>query len=63
MDAVEMPDRVAENLVMYIRQNQGMLAKKRRAGEFKKLRADEVATIEGIVSDAFEGFESGRESR
>jgi hypothetical protein len=45
MDAVEMPDRVAENLVMYIRQNQGTLSKKRRTGEFKKLRGDEVTTI------------------
>ncbi|MDP8979256.1 MAG: Fic family protein [Acidobacteriota bacterium] len=63
MDAVEMPDRVAENLVMYIRQNQGTLSKKRRTGEFKKLRGDEVTTIEGIVGDAFEGFESDGASR
>src|SRR5580658_927301 len=55
MDAVEMPDRVAENLVMYIRQNQGTLSKKRRGGEFKKLRQGEVALIEGIVNDAFAG--------
>jgi hypothetical protein len=56
MDAVEMPDRVAENLVMFIRQNQGALSKKRRTGEFKKLRNDEVKLIEGIVRDAFAGF-------
>jgi hypothetical protein len=53
MDAVEMPDRVAENLVMYIRQNHGTLSKKRRQGEFKKLRNAEVTLIEGIVNDAF----------
>jgi len=57
MDAVEMPDRLAENLVMFIRQNQGNLSKKRREGEFKQLRDDEVALIEGIVRDAFKGFE------
>ena len=44
MDAVEMPDRVAENLVMFIRQNKGTLSKKRREGEFKKLRDDEVTS-------------------
>jgi hypothetical protein len=53
MDVVEMPDRVAENLVMFIRQNRGTLSKKRRGGEFKKLRAGEVTLIEGIVNDAF----------
>jgi hypothetical protein len=56
MDAVEMPDRVAENLVMFIRQNDGTLSKKRREGEFKKLRDEEVTLIEGIVNDAFAGF-------
>jgi hypothetical protein len=56
MDAVEMPDRVAENLVMFIRQNNGTLSKKRREGEFSKLSDDEVILIEGIVREAFEGF-------
>ncbi len=56
MDAVEMPDRVAENLVMFIRQNNGTLSRKRREGEFQKLSDDEVTVIEGIVNDAFAGF-------
>ena len=56
MDAIEMPDRVAENLIVYIRQNSGRLSKKRREGEFKKLRDDEVTLVEGIVNDAFAGF-------
>ena len=56
MDAVEMPDRVAENLVMFIRQNNGTLSNKRRAGEFNKLRDDEVTLIERLVADAFAGF-------
>jgi hypothetical protein len=56
MDAVEMPDRVAENLVMFIRQNNGTLSKKCREGECKKLRDEEVTLIEGIVNEAFAGF-------
>src|ERR1039458_8643506 len=56
MDAVEMPDRVAGNLVMFIRQNNGTLSRKRREGEFQKLRDDEVALLEAIVNDAFEGY-------
>jgi GAF domain-containing protein len=57
MDAVEMPDRLAENLVMFIRQNKGSLSTNRREHEFQALRDDEVALIEGVVRDAFEGFE------
>jgi hypothetical protein len=57
MDAVEMPDRLAENLVLFIRQNQGKLSKGRREGEFNQLTDNEVALIEGIVGDAFEGFQ------
>ena len=59
MDAVEMPDRVAENLVMFIRHNEGALPKKRRTGEFRELRDDEVTLIEDIVKDAFAGFVGG----
>jgi hypothetical protein len=55
MDAVEMPDRIAENLVLFIRQNDGTLSRKRRDGEFQKLRDDEVTLIEGIVNDVFTG--------
>ena len=56
MDAVEMPDRAAENMVIFIRQNSGTVPKKRREGEFEKLRDDEVSLIEGIVRDSFDGF-------
>jgi hypothetical protein len=59
MDTVEMPDRLAENLLMFIRQNKGTLPKKRRANEFKQLRDDEVMLLEGIVRDAFADFDSG----
>jgi hypothetical protein len=57
MNTVEMPDRVAENLLMFIRQNKGTLPKRRRTGEFKKLTDDEVRLLEGVVNDAFDDFE------
>lgn len=59
MDTVEMPDRVADDLVLYIRRNSGMLPANRRKGEFKKLSNEEVTLLEGIVNKAFEGFGEG----
>lgn len=56
MEAVETPDRVAADLVMFIRQNAGTLSTNRREGEFKQLTDDEVERIERIVGDAFSGF-------
>jgi hypothetical protein len=56
MEAVEMPDRIAENLVMFIRQNNGALSRNRREGEFSQLRDEEVHLAERIVGDAFAGF-------
>lgn len=58
MEYVEMPDRLAEDLVRFIRQNNGRLGKKRREGEFAKLTEDEVQGVEVIVQEAFAGFES-----
>lgn len=60
MDTVEMPDRLAENLLMFIRQNGGTLPKRRRENEFKALDDNEVRQIEEIVREAFEGFEESR---
>jgi hypothetical protein len=57
MNLVEMPDRMTENLVRLIRVNEGKLGRKRREGEFEKLTDDEVASIEAIVGEAFDGFE------
>src|ERR1700720_3398707 len=56
MDAVEMPDRIAEDLVMFIRQNNGTLSRNRRESEFEQLRDEEVRLVERIVGDAFDGF-------
>lgn len=60
MDTVEMPDRLAENLLMFIRQNGGTLPKRRRENEFKALDNNEVRRLEEIVREAFEGFEDAR---
>jgi hypothetical protein len=57
MDAVEMPDRVAADLLLFTRQNKGTLPKKRREQEFAALTDAEVRQMEAIVTDAFEGFE------
>ena len=57
MEYVEMPDRLAEDLVMFIRRNSGKLGKKRRENEFAKLTDQEVAGAEAIVQEAFAGFE------
>ncbi|HEY4491715.1 MAG TPA: cell filamentation protein Fic, partial [Acidobacteriota bacterium] len=62
MDAVEMPNRLAQDLIMHIRQNGGKLSKKRRVGEFEKLTEHEVDTIEKIVADAYERFNSTYEA-
>ncbi len=56
MNTVEMPDRLAENLLMFIRQNKGTLPKRRRTGEFKQLTDDEVRMLEAVVKDAFDDF-------
>ncbi len=61
MNAVEMPDRLAENLVRYIRSNHGKLSRRRQEGEFSRLTEAEGALLEGIVNDAFEGCERGPE--
>jgi hypothetical protein len=53
METVEMPDRLAQDLVMFIRQNAGKLPKRRRAKEFAALTDDEVNLIEAIYNDIF----------
>ena len=58
MNMVEMPHGMAENLVRLIRLNEGEPGRKRLEGEFEMLTDDEAASIEAIVHEAFEGFES-----
>lgn len=56
MNLVEMPDQLAQSLIMFIRQNGNRLGRRRRENEFAKLTDSEVDEIEAIVADAFAGF-------
>ncbi len=56
MDTIEMPDQMVENLIRFIRLNEGKLGRKRREGEFAPLTDQEVRDIEAIVEDAFAGI-------
>ncbi len=56
INRVEMPDRLAQNLIMFIRQNEGELSKRRRDREFKALTDDEVTDLEALINEAFHGL-------
>jgi hypothetical protein len=53
METVEMPDRLAQDLIMFIRQNDGRLPKRRREKEFAALSDEETARIEAIYQEVF----------
>ena len=57
MEYVEMPNSLAQNLTMFVRQNGGALSKKRRTKEFTKLTDKEVTDLEQIIKDAYEAFD------
>lgn len=61
MNAIEMPDQMAQSIIMFVRQNNGTLPKKRRTDEFSKLTDSEVGLIEKIISKAFEPLDSAQE--
>ncbi|PHS28885.1 MAG: cell filamentation protein Fic [Robiginitomaculum sp.] len=56
MVCVEMPNRRAQDLIIFVRQNNGVIPKKRREKEFSALTDIEVANIEKIIADAFKGY-------
>ncbi len=55
INAFEMPERTAEDVVMLIRRNGGVFPKKHRKKELAKLTESEVATLEAIVAEGFSG--------
>ena len=59
-DLIDMPDRLAQNLILFIRKNNGVLSKRRRKGEFSELEDTEVQQLETMINKAFEGFEYER---
>lgn len=58
MDAVELPDRLADLFIIYTTRNGGTLPNRRRSGEFHSLTEDEVRSLEQIVQSTFEGFDA-----
>ena len=58
MDTVDMPDRLAKDFIMFVRQNHGALPKSRRSHEFSKLTDDEVGALEAVIRETFEHFEN-----
>ena len=59
MEMVEMPDRLAQNLILFTRQNDGRLSNRKREKDFSALTDDEVNRLENIIADTFEGFDDG----
>ncbi|MYD76860.1 MAG: Fic family protein [Gammaproteobacteria bacterium] len=57
MEMLDMPDRLAQNLILFIRQNGGTLSKRKREKDFSALADDEVQGLESIVRNVFEGFD------
>lgn len=53
METVEMPDRLAQDLIMFMRQNGGVLPKRRRESEFAALTDNEVERVEKIYGEVF----------
>lgn len=56
MERVEMPNRLAADFVMFVRQNDGTLPQRRREREFRALSDDEAEDLKEIVRDVFEGY-------
>jgi|GEM_PF-2287267 len=56
INAVEIPNRAAENFMMFIQQNNWKLPKRRRVDEFKGLTDAEVDELESLVLNAFGDF-------
>jgi len=56
-EMIDMPDRLAQNLILFIRQNDGKLSGRKREKEFSALNEAEVHALEAIVQGAFDGFD------
>lgn len=53
MEIVDMPDRLAQDLLMFMRQNNGKIPTRRRKREFAALTDKEAKKIEAIYSEVF----------
>ncbi|WP_244941544.1 Fic family protein [Bradyrhizobium yuanmingense] len=50
---IDMPERTLNNLLGFLRQNQGRLSNRARENEFAELTQDEVAKLEQLYADSF----------
>ena len=50
---IDMPERTLNNLLGFLRQNDGKLSKRARESEFANLTADEVEQIEELYRSSF----------
>jgi hypothetical protein len=53
MEIVDMPDRLVQDALMFMRQNGGKIPKGRRENEFAALTDEEVERIEAIYGEVF----------
>ena len=53
-DHFDMPDKVSENLITFLRQGNGKLSKRAREKEFQKLTGNEVEMLEKKFAEIFE---------
>ncbi|MBM3503343.1 MAG: cell filamentation protein Fic [Alphaproteobacteria bacterium] len=53
METIEMPDRLAQDIIMFMRQNGGSIPKARREKELASLTDDEARRIEAVYRDVF----------
>jgi hypothetical protein len=53
MEIVDMPNHLAQNMLMFMRQNGGVLPRRRRENEFAALTDDEVGRIEEVYREVF----------
>jgi len=60
---IDMPDRLAQNLIRFIRQNDGRLSKRKREKDFHALTAAEVQGLEAIVRETFDNFDARDQPR
>ena len=56
MGMIEMRNRLAQDIILFIRKNNGTLSKRKREKEFSKLTDDEIQRLENVIQDVFEGF-------
>lgn len=52
-EIIDLPERVMQNLISMIRENDGKLSKRRRDKDFAPLTDEEVSRIEAICADSF----------